>query len=167
MPNVFLIADTHFGHQNMYTFMNYDGTKVRPWDTAEEGDEFMVDNWNATVRPEDKVYHLGDVAMHKNGLATMARLNGTKVLVRGNHDIYRLLDYARYFKDVRGSHKLDNYVLTHMPIHPDAVAHWCEGNIHGHLHNNLVGDCRYLNVSVERINYTPIAFEDIETLRRE
>ena len=76
-------------------------------------------------------------------------------------------DYAQYFKDVRGSHKLDQFVLSHMPIHPDAVARWCKGNIHGHLHNNLVGDPRYLNVSVERICYTPIALEDIETLREE
>ena len=89
MPNIFLIADTHFAHQNMYTFTNYDGTRCVPWDTAEEGDEFMVDRWNAVVRPEDKVYHLGDVAMHKAGLATW-RLNGTKVLIRGNHDIYKL-----------------------------------------------------------------------------
>lgn len=170
MANVFLIGDTHFDHEKMYSFLNWDGTKVRPWDNAREADEAMVDRWNSVVRPDDKVYHLGDFSISKRGIATAERLNGIKVLIRGNHDIFRLRDYAPYFKDVRGSHKLDNFVLSHIPIHPDSLARWTKGCIHGHMHNNLVmrncnddpePDVRYINVSVERINYTPIAFDDI------
>lgn len=167
MPDIFLIADTHFGHKNILGFQNYDGTRVRPWDDVKEMDEAMVERWNSVVRLYDKVYHLGDVAIAKSSLDIMRRLNGRKVLIRGNHDIFKLGDYAKHFYDIRGSHKLDNFIMSHMPIHPESVARWCKGNIHGHLHNNVLGDPRYLNVSVERINYTPIAFEDIETLRKE
>ena len=80
----------------------------------------------------------------------MEKLNGTKVLIRGNHDIFRLRDYQPYFKDIRGSHKLDNFVLTHIPVHPYCLPRWCEGNIHGHLHSNTLNDPMYFNVSVER-----------------
>ena len=36
--NIFFISDTHFAHQNFYTFLNEDGTKVRPWDKCGEAD---------------------------------------------------------------------------------------------------------------------------------
>jgi calcineurin-like phosphoesterase family protein len=173
MPSVFLIGDTHFGHANMLTFTNWDGSKVRPFQTVEEMDETMVERWNSVVKPHDKVYHLGDVAIAKRSLATVARLNGRKVLIRGNHDIFKLKDYTEHFYDIRGSHKLGDFILSHIPIHPESLSRWCKGNVHGHLHNNVVNqvldiyagretpDPRYFNVSVERINYTPVALEEI------
>ena len=59
--NIFIISDTHFSHENMYQFFNYDGTKMRPWNRAEDADDFMIEKWNSMVKPNDKVYHLGDV----------------------------------------------------------------------------------------------------------
>jgi calcineurin-like phosphoesterase family protein len=172
MSNVFLISDTHFGHKGVTQFLNNDGSKLRPWGNVEEMDEALVANWNKVVGPKDKVYHLGDVVINRKALQICGRLNGEKVLIRGNHDIFRLEEYTPYFKDVRGSHKLDNYILTHIPIHPKSLARWCGGNIHGHLHSSRVEyidwhreygdtyDPRYLCVSVEQINYTPISFEE-------
>lgn len=162
MGNVFGISDTHFGHQGMCTFLNIDGSKVRPWDNSDEMDEALIQNWNNIVKPNDKVYHLGDVAMAKKNIAIMARLNGTKVLIRGNHDIFNVKEYIPYFKDIRGSHKIDNFIMSHIPIHKDSLTNrWCQGNIHGHMHNAVIDDPLYLNISVERINYTPIALEEI------
>jgi calcineurin-like phosphoesterase family protein len=165
--SVFLIADTHFGHKNILTFTNWDGSKVRPFETVEEMDETMVKNWNEIVKPNDKTYHLGDVGIAKKSIEIMSRLNGTKILIRGNHDIFKLKDYLPYFKDIRGSHKIDNFILSHIPIHPDSLTNrWCEGNIHGHYHNNIVmngdiEDYRYFNVSVERIDFKPIPLEEV------
>lgn len=166
--NVFLIADTHFSQASILRFLNEDGSKVRPFSTVEEMDEVMIQNWNQTVKPEDKIYHLGDVAYAKKSIALLSRCNGTKVLIRGNHDIYKLKDYTPYFKDIRGSHKLDNFVLSHIPIHRDSVTgnKWCEGNIHGHYHSKVVmldgkPDPVYFSVSVERIDYTPIPLEEV------
>jgi calcineurin-like phosphoesterase family protein len=167
MPNTFLISDTHFGQEGICQFLNWDGSKVRPWDTAAEMDEAMVERWNATVGPGDKVYHLGDVAIARKSLAIMARLNGKKVLIRGNHDIFKLNDYLPHFYDIRGSHKLGNLILSHIPVHPDAITNrWCQGNVHGHTHANLVmagdqPDPRYFNVCAERIHYTPMALDDL------
>ncbi len=62
MPSVFLVSDTHFGHAGVCKFTESDGvTKIRPWTDPQEMDEEMVKRWNETVRPNDKVYHLGDV----------------------------------------------------------------------------------------------------------
>ncbi len=166
MAETFLISDTHFGHVNVCKFLRSDGTKLRPWDDVDEMDEVLCNNWNKVVHPNDKVYHLGDVCINRKSIKTLARLNGTKILVRGNHDIFNYEEYAPYFKDIRGTHKLDNFILSHIPIHPDSVARWAKGNIHGHLHDGRVMDRntidpRYVCVSVENINYTPISFDEI------
>ncbi len=82
MPAVFLVSDTHFGHTGVCRFTRNDGvTKLRPWDNADEMDEEMVKRWNETVRPNDKVYHLGDVVINRKALKIMSRLNGDKVLI--------------------------------------------------------------------------------------
>lgn len=151
-------------------FMRADGvTKLRPWDTPEEMDEEMVKRWNAVVKPNDRVYHLGDVVINRKALHTLGRLNGRKVLIKGNHDIFKLQDYLPYFDDIRGSHKLDNFILSHIPIHAESLARWSQGNIHGHLHSNnvmlpngLARDMRYTCVCVEQINFTPIEFSDLK-----
>jgi len=170
MSNTFLVSDTHFGHLGVTQFLRADGTKLRPWTTPEEMDEALVENWNKTVKPTDKVYHLGDVVINRKALITLGRLNGEKVLIKGNHDLFRLDEYTKYFKDIRGSHKLGEFILSHIPIHPDSLARWTTGNIHGHLHDGRVMlngeiDKRYICVSVEHINYTPIPFEEINNYR--
>lgn len=166
MSNIFLVADTHFGHKGVTQFLRADGvTKERPWDNVEEMDEALVKNWNKVVGVKDKVYHLGDVVINRKALKILSRLNGEKVLIKGNHDLFRLEEYTPYFKDIRGSHPLAGFILTHIPIHPNSLSRW-EGNIHGHLHSNIVTlsdgspDTRYMCLSVEHINYTPISLED-------
>jgi calcineurin-like phosphoesterase family protein len=173
MPAVFLVSDTHFGHAGVCRFMRNDGvTKLRPWDNPEEMDEEMVKRWNETVRPNDKVYHLGDVVINKKSLNTMHRLNGDKVLIRGNHDIFKLEDYTRHFRDVRGYHVMNGMILSHIPVHEESLGRFGV-NIHGHLHANRVKmkdpfgyrepivDPRYHCVCVEQTDFRPILFEDV------
>lgn len=121
----------------------------------------MVQNWNRVVTDKDKVYHLGDVAIPRKGLKVLERLNGRKVLVRGNHDIFKLKDYLPYFEDIHGVIKLSNFYLTHIPIHIDNVPKWCRQNIHGHIHKNTMENPIYRNVSVEMIDATPIEMDQI------
>ena len=168
MANTFLISDTHFGHGNILTFKQEDGSPLRPFTSVEEMDEEMIKRWNETVKPNDKVYHLGDVAIPKRGLDCLARLNGDKILIRGNHDIYKLKDYAKYFRDIRGYHVLDQMIFSHIPVHPDSKGRF-KANIHGHLHARRVMmdgaiDPYYYCVSVENIDYRPINFEEIKRI---
>lgn len=155
MSNVWLISDTHFGHANIIKYAN------RPFDSVEEMNEALVENWNSVVKQGDKVYHLGDVTMNSKSLDIMSRLNGRKVLIKGNHDTQKLKFYTPHFYDIRGSHELGNYLLTHIPVH-ESQRYRFTANIHGHLHDSLINNPFYVNVSVEQIDYTPIAFDEID-----
>ena len=170
MPSVFLTSDTHFGHAGVCRFTRDDGvTKLRPWTDPDEMDEEMVRRWNDRVRPNDKVYHLGDVVINRKALKTMSRLNGDKVLIRGNHDIFKDDDYRAHFRELRAYHVMNGMILSHIPIHSDSLGRFGT-NIHGHLHANRVMtevwgeykiDPRYHCVCVEQTDYTPILFEDV------
>lgn len=170
MPASFLVSDTHFGHAGVCKFLREDGTKLRPWDHPDEMDEEMIRRWNETVRPNDKVYHLGDVVINRKALKTLGRLNGDKVLIKGNHDIFRLEEYLPYFRDIRAYHVLNGLILSHIPVHEESLARFgC--NIHGHLHANRVMtrgfngkpmgiDPRYFSACVEQHDFRPVLFED-------
>ena len=166
MPSVFLVSDTHFGHAGVCHFTRNDGvTKLRPWDNADEMDEEMVKRWNETVRPNDKVYHLGDVVINRKALGIMRRLNGDKVLIRGNHDIFRDEEYREHFRELRAYHVMNGMILSHIPIHTESLGRFGV-NIHGHLHanrvmNGKVIDVRYHCVCVEQTDFRPILFEDV------
>jgi calcineurin-like phosphoesterase family protein len=153
-------------------------TKLRPWDDPAEMDEEMIRRWNDRVRPNDKVYHLGDVVINRKALKTLARLNGDKVLIRGNHDIFPDVEYREYFRELRAYHVMNGMILSHIPVHTESLGRFGV-NIHGHLHANRVkrirgvnartgeilysdeNDVRYHCVCVEQTDYTPILFEDV------
>ncbi len=180
MPSVFLVSDTHFGHAGVCRFTRNDGvTKLRPWTDPAEMDEDMVRAWNGRVRPTDKVYHLGDVVINRKALSILGRLNGDKVLIRGNHDIFKDEDYAPYFRSIRAYHVMNGMILSHIPVHEASLGRFGV-NIHGHLHANRVMrargvnaktgevlygdeiDTRYHCVCVEQTpDFAPILFEDV------
>ena len=170
MPNIFFASDHHFHHANILTFKTSEGTALRVFADVDHMNEHMVNCHNSVVKPSDKVYFLGDVSMSRNakGLEILGRMNGEKILVKGNHDLCTAAQYLQYFKDIRGSHQFDGMILTHIPIHPESLARWGL-NVHGHLHSNIVRmqlsqipDPRYFNVSMEQINYTPISLEEVK-----
>ena len=172
MPSVFLTSDTHFGHAGVCRFTDSNtGEKMRPWTDPDEMDEEMVKRWNETVKPTDKVYHLGDVVINRKALKIMHRLNGDKVLIRGNHDIFKDDDYREHFRELRAYHVMNGMILSHIPLHPESLGRFGV-NIHGHTHSNRVMtwhptkqhpvvDPRYHCVCVEQTDFRPILFEDV------
>jgi calcineurin-like phosphoesterase family protein len=182
MVQTFFTSDPHFGHKNIIKFTDNNGEIIRKFDSIEEHDEHLVEQWNSVVRDQDRVYLLGDVAMNRRCLPIMERLRGRKVLIKGNHDIFKLKDYAKYFDDIRAYRMYPKYgiVCSHIPVHPNQLEHRFKVNVHGHLHKNLVikdevigyddmdieiydyvPDERYVNVCVEHTNYTPISFDEL------
>lgn len=180
MPATFLVSDTHFGHAGVCRFVHPDNpnVKLRPWSDPDEMDAEMIRRWNETVRPSDKVYHLGDVVINRRALPTLHRLNGDKVLIRGNHDIFRDEEYRTYFRELRAYHVLNGMILSHIPVHEASLGRFGV-NIHGHLHATRVKrargvdartgevlygseiDPRYHCVCVEQTDFRPILLEDV------
>ena len=174
MKEIFVISDTHFGHANIIKYCN------RPFADPMEMDEKIIENWNKTVRPEDIIYHLGDVYFGKKNPSNFhRRLNGRKRLILGNHDegkdpilleMFGKILMWRMFPDL-------GVLLTHVPIHPHSFVDHSEErkgkysvNVHGHIHNQTVkipktenDDPRYRCVSVEHINYTPVHIDTLRT----
>ena len=89
-----------------------------------------------------------------------------KILIKGNHDKFKPKFYLQHFKDIRGCHNLDNFLLTHIPVHPECKSKF-KLNIHGHVHANSLTDTWYYNTCVEVNNYAPIPFEEIKQIIRQ
>ena len=83
--NIWFTSDTHFNHNNIIRFCN------RPWNTVEEMDKALIENWNSVVKPDDIVFHLGDFAFAPNSKwkTLLQALNGKIYLIVGNHDEIR------------------------------------------------------------------------------
>lgn len=85
----FLTSDSHFWHGNILKYC------ARPWDTVEEMNLALINNWNSVVDKDDHIYHLGDFCFRGvtslNPLLEDGVLNGHIHLILGNHDIRRVL----------------------------------------------------------------------------
>lgn len=82
---IWFTSDLHFGHRNILKFCN------RPWDTVEEMDKALINNWNSVVKKNDIVFDLGDFSFAgKNRWKELIQsLNGKHYLILGNHDVSR------------------------------------------------------------------------------
>lgn len=170
MSNKFTCADLHFGHKNIttFTYPNSD-QRIRPFESVQEHDEILIANWNKVVSPNDTTYILGDAVFGKKNLPLLHQLNGKKKLILGNHDIYGMKEYEKYFYDIvscRVMYKPCKMIMTHIPVHISQLGRW-KLNICGHLHTQRVllengePDPRYICVSMEQINFTPVSFDDL------
>ena len=156
---LFFTADTHFGDHRTLNIHR------RPFATVAEMDEAMVAGWNATVGAGDEVWHLGDVARRPGDVAfLLARLNGTKHLLRGNNDTpatgeapgwASVGDYAELTID--GT----LLVLCHYPFRSWNGQHRRAINLHGHSHGKLKPLPRQHDVGVDARGYRPVALADL------
>lgn len=166
--SAFVTSDWHLGHAGMTGFLRPDGERLRPFSSIDEMHETLIERHNKLVHAKDRVYILGDVAIPRSALKLLDRFNGNKVLIRGNHDIFKIQDYLPYFADIRGAFFRDGLIFTHIPVHPENLQGRYIGNVHGHLHchrildDNARPDERYFNSCLEVNNFSPVALEDIK-----
>lgn len=165
----FITADTHFGHGNV---IEYSG---RPFSSAEEMNEELIRRWNEKVPRGSIVYHLGDVAFLRNPrdvVAILRRLNGTKRLVKGNHDkklhksVADQFEWVRDYYEARGPDKV-KVVMAHCPYLTWPGCHRGSWNLHGHSHGSLkpphpIDQMRRMDIGVDtHPNYEPYNWEEI------
>lgn len=181
-------SDLHLGHQNIINFCR------RPFHSVDNMNYLLVVNWNEVVAPDDDVYILGDLCMGKieQTLALIAKLNGRKRLVPGNHDrVSSLYDtkgkrdewVARYeavgLEILPEQTELDEFLVCHFPYAGDSGFEdryvderpVDEGRplLHGHVHTawkitkSELG-APMVNVGTDMWNYVPVS---IDTIRKE
>lgn len=158
--NIWLTADTHFGHKNIIKYCE------RPFKTVEEMDTTLIKNWNKLVDEQDLVYHLGDFSMSKRSgdiKRYREKLSGKIFLIKGNHDRLRREDYELFegvenIKTIRyNEYKI---VLCHYAMRVwDGSFH---GSLHffGHSHSCLEQHGRSCDVGVDANNFAPMAIEE-------
>lgn len=174
MNDIWFTSDTHFGHDKSFI------CEPRGFSTADEMNEAIIERWNKLVKPNDIVYHLGDVFLNNNeiGVECFKRLNGQIFMIWGNHDTdvkKNLL--ARECNILGGWYsylikygKLSLY-LSH---YPSITANYDEKhfnqhviNLHGHTHqqkNFLYVDNPFMyHVGMDSHNCTPIHIDEIIT----
>lgn len=171
MTRTFFTADSHIGHQGVLSErMN----APRQFATIQEHDETLVACWNAVVRPDDVVWHLGDFAYKAKGdhaLRTFRRLNGRKFLIRGNHEeIGETLPWDGPIKDVARVHVQDPGMKASVGVWLSHYAHRVWPNMHGgdlhlygHSHGSLPAIPGSLDVGVDCWGWTPVTLPQIRT----
>lgn len=151
----FFISDLHLGHENM--------AKHRGFQSSVEHDEHLIKQWNSVVLKKDTVFILGDITMEKkNFYPLLDRLNGIKKVIMGNHDKPQHVDrLKKYVNFICGTMNYKGLILTHIPIHESCFEDRYKLNVHGHIHDYNLSDERYINVSADNVNYTPVLFSEL------
>ena len=173
------IADWHYGHANSLRFDN------RPFMSVEEMNQQLVQRWNAVVEPGDLTYILGDMFWCKQdeAMQVLDQLNGTKILIKGNHDRCNDGKFTKKFAKITEYLEVDDnghkIVLCHYPI-PCFKNHFYGWyHFYGHVHTSFEYNmmehikcemselydkpCNMFNVGamIPVMDYTPRTFEEI------
>ena len=167
---IYVVADTHFGHENIIRYEN------RPFRSAIEMDEELIRLWNLVVSNDDLVYLLGDFTLSRRKeiiRSLVNKLNGRKVLIMGNHDTRKPKDYIECGFEVAVRKPImvePGVILMHEPFADESLIAPNYIYFFGHVHTNHTLMDDYPNcmcVSVERINYHPIDLDEcIRKLRK-
>ena len=148
---IFATGCTHFDH---FGIMRMTG---RPFNSAEELNETLIDNWNKTVTSNDTVIHVGDFVFHTDPKPFIKRLKGKIVLLRGNHDAK---NWGEDYLEIDAVGR--RWIMMHYPI--EEWNGWFHGTLHLHCHTHkkeLVSGVRRFNVGVDATSLTPISLDEL------
>lgn len=154
--SVFFIADLHFDDERILRYEN------RPFENVKQMNETIIKNWNYKVAKNDIVFILGDIGNE----TYIKELNGKIYLIKGNHDTKKNQEYrACGFEEVYDYPIVyENFwILSHEPMYINQNMPYA--NLFGHVHQSpqyMTYSKQHYCVTVERIDYTPIVFEEIK-----
>ena len=175
---VFFTSDTHFGHSNIIKYCQ------RPFNSAEHMDEVLINNWNEVVSPQDIVFHLGDFCFgsDKEWIKILQRLNGTKYLILGNHDLKKIANSNQikdYFADINMQMRVvvdkQKMLLNHYPFLCFEGGYQNVWQLFGHVHSSKhstgldkerlvhLFPTQY-DVGVDNNNYRPVSFAQVSQI---
>lgn len=167
---IYFTADLHLNHENVIKHSN------RPFSNLEDMDDGICFRWNSVVKRCDTVYCLGDFALSWGKRSVeridtlLARLNGSKHLIVGNHDRAEVTRNKRWqtvehYKEIKvdtGDVHKQRIVMCHYAMRTWNQMHRGSIMLHGHSHGNLsdIGG-RIMDVGVDCHDYRPISLETV------
>jgi calcineurin-like phosphoesterase family protein len=158
---IFFTSDTHFGHGGAL------GLYRRPFASVAAMNEGLIERWNATVGPDDEVWHLGDFAIRQRPAVVvelLARLRGCKHLVAGNNDPQETTKLDGW-KSVQPYVEIEtedvSLVLCHYPFRSWRGMGKGSVNLHGHCHGRLKPQPRQFDVGVDVWDFRPVTLDEI------
>ena len=163
MNTAYFASDLHLGHKRIIEF-------GRDFPDIETHNKTIIKAINDTVRPEDKLYLLGDLAFNSEFWRLSALHCQNIIIVLGNHDypskvslIQEALPQAKLAGCLIEKWKgFGDVIISHMPVHTSQLEYRALLNVHGHMHSFVINDSRYFNVSMEQLeNWKPISKEKI------
>ena len=162
MSKIYLIGDLHLFHRNIIKYCD------RPFEDVPKMNAQLITNWNKVVRADDKVIVVGDFALagKEQIISVGNQLNGRKTLILGNHDGASLKTYFEAGFEIVSPYPIvleEFFIISHYPQFVENQGLFA--NIYAHVHNMVEYKdytARTFCVSAERINYTPIDFEEIK-----
>ncbi len=160
-------SDYHLNHENIIKLCH------RPFETVEQMNETIIRNHNERVKDDDTVFDLGDFLFRNSpggkkgeGLPTkaeyyLAKLNGNRVKIKGNHDGNNSL--KTIIEKVTARFGGVRICMVHNPAHADPSY---EFNFVGHVHTQwkfkkLTEKSYMINVGVDQWNFRPVTFDEI------
>lgn len=153
----FITSDLHFSHKNIIKYF----PESRPYSSTDEMNEDIITKWNCMATPQDTTYILGDVAFchASEAVQLLSRLNGKKILVKGNHDCHQLKDpsFRSMFESIHDYLEIKinktTIVLFHYPIYSWNKKHYGSIMLHGHSHvKSIPVDGRITDVGMDTNN---------------
>ena len=167
-PRILWSSDHHFGHKAL---LDERMSVRRPFSSIEEHDETLVANWNAAVRPEDTVWHLGDFCCRcsvEHARSVFGRLTGRhRFLVRGNHDRSSArLPWDGVFDVARvAAPEMDGTApsiwLSHYAHRVWPRMHRGDLHLYGHSHGTLPGNAVSTDVGVDCFGFRLVTLDEI------
>ena len=164
----FFTSDPHFDDPRLNLF----GRDIL-FDTARQVDNHIIKRWNKTVSQEDEVFVLGDAALSKKGLQKFSRLNGKKILIKGNYDEPETAKYKvsgkllrKYFDFVVDTGEIEITLIdgTKETVFLNHFPTLCKKdmfNITGHIHGLWKVQRNMINVGLDAWHFTPVSEERI------
>ncbi|HEY7576342.1 MAG TPA: metallophosphoesterase family protein [Acetobacteraceae bacterium] len=158
---VLFTSDHHFGHGAARSFYR------RPFASAAEMHEAMVERWNAVVQPGDEVWHLGDFAVRRSAQQVQSLLevlNGHKHLLVGNNDDVAVTgcgawqSVQTYAELVLDGVRL---VLCHYPFRTWRGMARGAIDLHGHSHGKLKPLPHQFDVGVDVWGFRPVHLAEV------
>lgn len=159
---LYFTSDTHFGHKMM-------AEKIRGFSSSEEMDEELIRRWNAVIPKNGHVFHLGDLSFRNRPKteSILARLNGVKYLVSGNHDhgskkAYAAFQWIKPYYELTVEDTCQRIVMCHYAFRVWNRGHYGAWNLHGHSHGNLLPEIwGQLDVGVDTNSLVPYTYADV------